>query len=309
MIKYIPTFLVLVGLGLSNCVRDSLEDCPYGKYICLRSAVHKYKVEDVARELLLYLYDHRGDLVDTFRFSTTYLVANDYTVLVPLQDSGSYSVVALLNPSAQHYEIAGAEALTTFRTILKPDRADTIARKPSDLFYAHKGMVYSKPKHFEYDTIYFYKSTVHFNVYVRLDDYKLPKENALFVAIDGNNGIFDYLNAKSTRRLYLPYMAPVVSRVIQEEYHYQIETMDFRTTDRLTLLVHETGPYTARADTIHIVEALKGITLHNGSHPYDTNEKLAQEDEYDLTVVLDAGFKILELKMNDWYTIKGGVEL
>lgn len=309
MRKCTSIFLVLVGLLLSSCVRDSLEDCPRGKYICLKSAMHKYKIEEVTQEVLLYLYDNHGDLVDTFRFSAAYLVANDYAALLPIQDAGQYSVVALLNPSTQHYEITGAEELTSFRTVLKPDRTDTIARKQSDLFYAHKGVSYSKTANFEYDTIYFYKSTVHFNVYVQFENYEVPVENSLSVSIDGNNGIFDYLNSKSARRLYLPYTNPLVTRAIKEEYHYQFETMDFRITDILTLLIDETGPLTTRLESIDIIEALGKVTLDNGSHPYDTNEELAQEDEYNLTVVLNAGFKVLELKINDWYTVKGGLEL
>jgi hypothetical protein len=272
--------------------------------------MHKYKIEDVAQEVLLYLYNNNGGLVDTFRFSAAYLKANNFIALLPIEDVGQYTVVALLNPSTQYYDVTGDGALTTFRTELKADRADTVARRQSDLFYAYKEITHVQSTTIEYDTIRLFKSTVHFNVFVELEDYQLPAENTLSTAIDGNNGIFDYLNAKSVRRLYLPYTNPVVTtRAIKEEYHYQFETMDFRTTDVLNLLVHEDGPNTDRTETINIIEALGNITLDDDSHPYDTNAKLAQEDEYDLRVVLDAGFKILELRINDWYTIKGGLEL
>jgi hypothetical protein len=272
--------------------------------------MHKYKIEDVTQEVLLYLYNNNGGLVDTFRFSAAYLKANNFIALLPIEDVGQYTIVALLNPSTQYYDVTGDGALTTFRTELKADRADTIARRQSDLFYAYKEIAHVQSTKIEYDTIRLFKSTVHFNVFVELDDYQLPAENTLSTAIDGNNGIFDYLNAKSVRRLYLPYTNPVITtRAIKEEYHYQFETMDFRTTDVLNLLVHEDGPNTDRTETINIIEALGNITLDDGSHPYDTNAELAQEDEYELRVVLDAGFKILELRINDWYTIKGGLEL
>jgi hypothetical protein len=310
MKKYIPIFLVLVGLFVSNCIREDLDDCPRGKYICLKSAMYKYNIEDVAQEVLLYLYNNHGDLVDTFRFSAAYLTANNYTALLPIEDAGQYTLVALLNPSTQYYSVVGEETLTTFRTELKADRTDTIARKQSDLFYAHKEIAHTQSTKIEYDTLRFYKSTVHFDVYVQLDDYNLPPENTLTTAIDGNNGIFDYLNSKSARRLYLPYTTQLVTaQGAKVEYHYQFTTMDFRTTDALTLLVQEKGTLTDRTEIINIVESLKNVTLDNGTHPYDTNEGLAQEDEYNLTVVLDAGFKVLELRINDWYTVKGGLEL
>jgi hypothetical protein len=272
--------------------------------------MHKYRIEDVTQEMLLYLYDNRGDLVDTFQFSAVYLRTNDYTAMLPISDVGEYTIVALLNPSPENYEVTGSETLTTFRTELKPDRLDTVARRPSDLFYAHRNIVHVETTEIEYDTVYFHKSTVHFNVHVQLEDHTLPAENTLKVSIDGNNGIFDYLNAKSARRLYLPYTDPqIITRAIQEEHIYQFETMDFHTTDVLNLYVQEVGPTTDRSRSIDIVEALSQVTSENGFHPYDADEKLAQEDEYDLVVVLDAGFKILELRINDWYTIKGDLEL
>jgi hypothetical protein len=227
-----------------------------------------------------------------------------------MNDVGQYTIVALLNPSPLHYEITGAESLTTFRTELKADRLDTIARKPSDLFYAHRDLSHVQATKIRYDTVYFQKNTVNFTVNVQLDEHTLPAEHNLRVAIEGNNGIFDYLNSKSARRYYLPYGDPqVITRAIKEEHVYQFRTMNFRTVDALVLSVREQGPATDHARSIDIVKALGNVTFDDGSHPYDTDEKLAQEDEYDLTVVLDADFEILELRINDWFSIKDDLTL
>ncbi|MDR0544413.1 MAG: FimB/Mfa2 family fimbrial subunit [Odoribacteraceae bacterium] len=293
----------LAGLLPCSCIRENLDDCPRGIRVCLRSAVHKYKIEDVAREACLYLYDSHGDLADTFRFPAGRLSTDDYAVVLPPRDAGRYTLVALLNPSALHYEVTGVEALTSFRAALKPDRADTIARRSADLFHAHK--VVSFGANAPPDTLYFYKNTVHFNVRVRFEDRPLPPPHLLSAVIDGNNGIFDYLNAKSARRRYLPYAPPVVA----EDYHYRFQTMDFRTADLLALLLSETTPAGVRSIAIDIAETLGKVTLDDGSRPYDTDEELAQEDDYTITVALDANLKVLELTVNDWYTIKGGLEL
>ena len=293
----------LAGLLPSSCIRESLDDCPRGKRVCLRSAVHKYAIEEVAREACLYLYDSRGDLADTFRFPAERLSVDDYSITLPPRDAGPYALVALLNPSELHYEVTGVESLTSFRAALKPDRADTIARRPAALFHAHRVVDFgaNAPP----DTLYFYKNTVHFNVHVRFEGRALPPPHLLSAVIDGHNGALDYLNTKSARRRYLPYAPPAIA----ESHHYRFETMDFRTADLLALLVSETTPAGVRSVAIDIVETLGKVTLDDGSRPYDTDEELAQEDDYTITVTLDADLKVLELTINNWYTIKGGLEL
>lgn len=292
--------LITLFLFLGGCNKDDLEDCPIMLHVYFESVMTKYEYENIADQLDLYLYNQNNSLVERFSYSKNQLQQANYTPVLPIWEFGKYTLVALVNP--KDYTISGDGDINSFQVALNSEEGDTVRTKQSDLFHAYKVMdlpftgIINR-----YDTLDLYKNTNHILVNISFERYDTER-STLHAYMSGNNGSSDYKNDcnPNSKRIYLPYTKKWEGRKVSMQY----TTMQLKIGSDLTLYVEE-----EREGTRTIMKELNIAETISKVSEYNTNEKLDQEDTFTIDLVLSSDYIILDLKINDWYIIRSGVQV
>lgn len=297
-LKYI--FLLLAVLVIyAGCYKEDFSDCPHVLYLYYRSVMQKYTYEDVVEQLDIYLYDTNGQQISTYTYSVEELDDIDFMPKIPVEKNTVYSIVSVLN-AHNDYTIENGLELQSFKLSLNTQSGDTVREKQDDLFYGMKQItVIGLENRQQQETIDLYKNTNHINLNVSFRNGK-PDGYPLFARLEANNGSFDYTNKcyPQSFRIYEPYL--------QNEYSgkelFCFTTMQIWLGSVVNLFLEtEEGGRRIQKSEMNIVEVITKV--------YNTEEKLAQEDIFNINLILDADYTIFELSINEWYVIKSGEEI
>ncbi|GEM_PF-4283467 len=257
--------------------------------------------EEFVENIDLYLFDTDGYLVNSYSYRKDDLY--NYKALLPMQEEGDYLLVASVNNS-DDYSTSGKDDLQSFQISLKTDEANIIRRKQADIYHGMQNVSFTPSTwlFWEEDTVPLYKNTNHINVSLTYNGYTSPGESTLNMFIEGNNGTYDYKNdcMSSSLRTYYPHSIEAVSEKVDR---FRFTTMQLYIGSDLLLYLQDKN-----ADGKIILNKQLNI-LSYLSRIYPTNDHLDQEDIFNIDLTIDGDFQILELKINDWFLIRGGEEV
>lgn len=304
MNKRIILSLASALLFLGSCIKEDLSRCPQGKYIVFETINPKYPFGQIVSKVDLYLYDDRETLVGRYTYSREQLQADGLRARLPKQPDGNYFLVALVNHE-DCFATTGAETRSTLRTGVKTEAGDSVSFKLADIYHGCKDISFVSSTSESRDKVYLSKNTNNVNLTVELRDADNPQATAalLSTAVTGTNGTYDSRNTPvGTGKLtYLPHTTKAVSAL------HDFRTMRMWIGDDLT--VHARRTDNGQQQSLPLTGTLSGMEI-DGYKPYDTDEKLELEDEFDIHVVFDGQMTIVALKINDWYLIKQpGIDL
>lgn len=318
----ILTFLIL-SIILTGCYKETYDDCPSGRWIYFQSVMAKYNYSEIVESADLYLYDTQGQLVHTYVYVLSEVKANGGKLLLPFQDTGDYTLVAVINNSKDHYEVTGAEHTTSGRLSVLCDDNSIVNRMTCDIYHAYKTIAFDRYSitREETDILDLYKNTNDFTIDIQYTGNSTPT-GIVDMNISAVNGTYGYDNKLSSdgMRYYKPYA------YLEEESRYLIRTMRFQTdTDILLNLELWTDDYEIntppntrnnsdeseilRSHHLNITEFLSEIKDSKGNYLYDTDEKLEQEDHFHIVITLKPNFDVAGITVNNWFAIRPEEEL
>lgn len=295
------SLLFVVALLLfRGCFNDDLSDCPVRLQVYFESVMTKYRYEEVAKQLDLYLYDGMNMLAGHFTYTREELEAVNHRPEIPLGGCDHYTLLALLN-AGDTYVVTAPEQLSDFSVSLPALSGDTVKSKQPDLFFGRKEIRTTEIKESNrciYEVLPLYKNTNHLFVNVTFEAATSSQKEDPDAFVEGNNGAFDQQNRchPSSRRVYLPH--DTFKGVESVDIQFRFTTMQLYIGSDLLLLLKEKDKECFR---LQIMDYLSKI--------YETDEELDQEDMFYFNLVLKDDFTIVELMINGWYVIRSGVEV
>ncbi|MDH6306321.1 hypothetical protein M2463_002989 [Parabacteroides sp. PH5-13] len=307
--------ILILLLFLGSCINDDLSECPSGRYLHFETLNGKYSFRDVVETVDLYIYKGNS-LVETKRYSRGEIQATGYKIYLNDRPNGTeLRYVALVNQAEDCYHTTGSETLEGMLTGLVSSETDSLA----DLYHGTKDILFEHRSAGVADTIYLKKNTNKINLYVGFDGYELPQGSTLHSYIQGRNGQYDSENkpVENSRYTYHPYRWALGGEESRYDYDAHFTTLRLwigADTD-LSIEKQNTAVSPLRATEaqllyrLNIVEELAKVVSSGGTYLYDTNEKLELEDEFDIILLLDGNFVVLELIINDWVVISNRVPL
>lgn len=314
--------LLFVMTVFTSCYKETYDNCPPGRWIAFRSVMTKYDAKDVIEHVDLYVYNAQGDLVNQYAYGLSDVKANGGKLLLPFQELGEYTLVAVVNGCDDHYRVTDAGSMNTGRLSVLCDADGTIAQEPCDIYHAYRKVSFDRYSITveQTDILDLYKNTNNFTVEIVYADGYTPG-GVVDMDITATNGTYGYNNALTSDcfRRYLPHSYSA------EKNEYYMRTMRFQChTDMLLNLDLWTSDYTVgykpvskadsdpqllRSHLLNINEFLSGVKDSNGNYLYDTDEKLEQEDYFHIVITLQSGFVISEIRVNNWYAVRPSEEL
>lgn len=308
----IALFTVLVAL--TGCYKEDYSTCPDGRYVFFESVTRKYDYAEVVESADLYLYNNAGRLVNKYEYTLAQVKADGGRLLLPFQPEGEYTLVAVVNGSKDHYDVSDADNTSSGKLSLKCNGESVVETMPCDIYHSCSTITfdrYSVAKT-ETDILDLFKNTNDFHVKVKFVNDAAPA-GELQVYMCGNNGTYGYDN-KLVEGSYRKYKTHQYS---PEDNLYTMRTMRVHTNTDLMLHLELWPENTTKADeaeplrtqTIDIREYLMGVKDTAGNCLYDTDEKLEQEDRFNIVVTLRSNFEISGITINDWAVISPGEEL
>lgn len=311
-ISLLSSLLMLLILS-GSCINDDLSDCPSGRYLHFETINTKYTFQDIVETVDLYIYDG-NELADTKTYTRQDIQSMGYKVYLDERPSGTqFHYVAIVNQTEDYYQTIDSENLETMFTELASSRGDSLP----DLFHGAKDILFEYRLHGTTDTIYLKKNTNKINLYVGFEGYELPEESTLNSYIQGKNGQYDSENkpVEKTRYTYQPYRWTMGTGEYDYDSHFTTMRLWIGSDTDITLEKHDSPVSPLRSEQVqqlyklNIVEELAKVVAGNGEYLYNTDEKLELEDEFDIILLLDGNFVVLELIINDWVVINNNVPL
>lgn len=308
--KSLLIILLACCLTLTGCFREKYLDCPEGRYIYLRSATGNYNCEDIAERVDLYLYDSEGNLVGTYSFDRDEIIARDYKLPIPFQPAGEYTLVAQVNFSEDDYMLIGIDNLFGGQCGLVGGALGEITRKQADIYHGFGKIVFGEgPDAFAYktDIIDIYKNTKNIELEVSYHKSVDADTRRAEAVITGNNGVYKYDNSNAAEcfRRYYPHT--------NGGHTFSFTTMHFYCNSDMTLTVDLYKRPSTRAgqegtlldsQELNIAGYLAQVRDNTGAYLYDTDEKLALEDEFFIQVMFGDKHAMIGLWVNGWAVIK-----
>jgi hypothetical protein len=286
-------------------------NCPKGKFLHFKTVNPKYRFEEVVESVDLYVYRQDGSLTGKYHYSKESLEASGFEAYLPQQPVGDYTVVALVNRNEANYNVSQDSNMKGMSTNIITVPNDTVNVRPADLYHACKPISFVTSSQ-QKDTMFLVKNTN--NVTVTLEfagwgkDAPPPSDVKYGVFLTGSNGTYNYENRPSgnTRITYMPYKQEESSVVCE----YRMTTMRLWRNSDLMVYVVEKRPGKPPVKRIGLVltDELAKIIDSNGIKRYDTDEKLALEDEFYLKFMFD-GPLLVGFELNGWFLIKPDVSL
>lgn len=301
--RYIYIFLLLMVFSLNGCFKDDLSFCPIKLQVYFESVMTKYEYENITDRLDLYVYKDQV-LMEKFTYSKEELKQINYSPIIPVTYCDSYTLLALTNLS-DCYSVSGTDKLSTFHVALNTAIADTVKEKQTDLHYAKKVLPIfeaNEANQIIQETLHLYKNTNHIYLNVSFNGEYNFRATDLQARLQGNNGTFNHQNKchAASNRVYHPHV--VDTDVADADIQFWFTTMQLWTGNDLELYLEESaGGKKVEKARLRIMDEISKV--------YDTDAKLDQEDIFIIELVLENDFTIFELKINDWYIIKSGIEV
>lgn len=301
MVKRIYIVLFLLSLITQSCIKDDLSDCPQRRYIWFESINPKYKYGIIAKQVNLYLYDEQQRFVSELIYSTDELNQSNGKVYIPDQIKGTYMVVALVNLS-DSYQVYDTERLEMWKLLLQDINDNKVFVRPPDIYHAVKNISFGSDINHKADTLYLEKNTNH--IYLTITSNEPSVLEKIRPYIRASNSMSNYENLLLGERVIDYYPHDIEKYTNQAQY--SLTTMLLRMGGDASMYLEEQKPDGSVTDRklFNITQELIKIRNNNGEKLYDTNLKLALEDEFKFIIVLDEASKIIDLKINDWYVIK-----
>ncbi|MCD8042756.1 MAG: FimB/Mfa2 family fimbrial subunit [Tannerellaceae bacterium] len=308
-----------------SCVKDDMSDCDTGgssgggiietnsRILSFETIPHKYKFETIAENLRLYLYDEDLFLLNYYDITVQELAANDYKVTISdwkeVEDERLYHIMGVLNYT-EHYEIAGEEHLERYETRIARDENNETEEDLNHIFVGYINIDPITKTVYEYKML-LEKLTNRIHLTVEFVDFELPDNSNLTAHIIGSNAEYNYLNhsLEYTSMIYHPC---IYGPNDDSKFKFEITTGKLYMEDDLELLIELYNPNGIRIEHIDIplTEKIAETQDDNGYYLYNTDEKLKEEDEYYLNIVIGANFQIIEFNINDWHlVVDPGIDL
>lgn len=296
-------FLFLVSPG---CIRDDNSDCYEGGYLWFESINPKYSYEAMAKQVNLYLYDDQRLFAEELVYTEDDLKSSAWRVYIPTGYKGDFTIVALVNLS-DYYVVSDRERLVTWKAGLRSGDNDVSYKLP-DIYMAMKKVSLDNLSGAEDENVLFLaKNTNH--IYLLIESVGGRLQGDIEPYIRGSNSLFNYENRLFGDRMVVYY--PHMTEKRGNGTLYFLSTMLLRVAGDVSLYLRETLSDGTASDRFlfNIPEKLAQVKDHNGVKLYDTDQKLALEDEFYFTLVLDEQLQVMTLKVNDWYVIRDYIQI
>jgi len=309
MNKYASICLLFLFLTMQSCIKDDLSHCGLKEqsFIWFKSINPKYNYAEIAQQVNLYLYDEQLQFAGELVYTQEELKQSQAKIYIPAEKKGAYTIIALVNLSDK-YEIFDTERLVTWKGSLHRGTGyEDISYKLPDIYHSMKKISFHADQKQQEDTLYLVKNTNHIRLIVECSSQ--GKLDSIQPYIYGSNTMFSYENRLLGDRMvtYHPHTTTKQPGISE----YSLTTMLLRTGGDASLYfkaLNPDGSYTDRK-LFNITERLANVKNNNDGKVYDTDQKLAYEDEFEFKVVLDNSSQIMHLIINDWYVIKDYVEI
>lgn len=303
---YILILVLLLLQVMQACIQDDLSNCNKERFIWFKSINTKYDYAKIVQQVNLYIYNEELQLAGELAYSKEDLMQTDSKVSIPVQYTGKYMFVALVNQS-DPYLVYDTQELTTWKTSLQTYKGNEISFKLPDLYHSRKEIVSGPENPLPGDTMYLTKNINH--IYLTVECSTSSVLESLEPYIYGSNSLFNYENRLLGDRMITYH--PHDTKVMTNQRKYSLTTMLLRIGGDLSLYFKEQNPdgSVANRKLFNITEELAKVKDSNGNRLYFSDARLAFEDEYNFTIVLDASSQIIDLKINDWYVVKDYVEI
>jgi len=310
----LPT-LLLPLLLLAGCTKEDYRNCPAGLYVTFAPENPKHDYAALVQRMDLYFYGQDGNLAAKHHYDRQDLRAYDRAAYVPQLLSGTYRVVAVMNCGIDT-ETFDTEKYSTLRSRLK---SETVSHRPVAFFSGEKTITVGLPgTEIPTETIDIYKHTNDVRLKIVYDGYVAPAGKTLEAFIRGKNGMFRYDIGRSPGEKLATYYPWETKSDTPGSLpvEFDMTTMFiWHTTSEtacdLNVYLQETSASraTGRSVVLNLTEELKKVRDAEGYFLYDTDAKLRYHDEYEITVTLGKDFVVLEITIDNWNTIGGGIEV
>ncbi len=317
---YCIILLFISFLSFNACVKEDRSDCPpvdlpgemEERLLYLRTVPEKYLFEDIVETLQLYLYEEKEDMLValTREFSADELRATGYAIEWHNWndlDHYNYHIIGVLNTN-EDYDFPNTSRLYDFETHIKATEEDIVSHEVKDLFigYFNPNDRWPSAPH---DTLYLEKLLNRIYITIEFDGFELREGTELKTRISGNNSKYDYLNGKLSTGFmnYHPYRDNS-AETDRSVFTFDIITGKLYIEDDLELFVQlydEKGELEEETSFM-LVEYIARIEDAAGNYLYDTDQKLQQEDEFYIYIVINEDFQIIGITINDRYTVPPG---
>lgn len=303
---YILILVLLLLSVMQGCIKDDLGNCYKERFIWFKSINTKYDYAKIVQQVNLYIYDEKEQLTGELIYTQKDLIQTGSKVYIPVQYTEKYRVVALVN-LLDHYVVYDTDELMTWRTSLETGKGNEISFKLPDLYHSRKNITFGPENPLPGDTMYLTKNINH--IYLTVECSTPGVLESIQPYMYGSNSLFNCENRLLGDRMitYHPHDA----KVMTNQRKYSLTTMLLRIGGDLSLYFKEQNPdgSVANRKLFNITEELAKVRDSNGNRLYFSDARLAFEDEYNFTIVLDASSQIIDLKINDWYVVKDYVEI
>lgn len=304
---------------MSDCVTDipggGEETETDSRVLYFKTIPEKYQFEEIVESVRLYVYDDdENRYLKTFRDVTAEeLLSSAYGVILSeweeLPDNNNYHIIGVLNLN-EHYEISGHEALDSYETRIVRDENHEISDDLNDIFIGYIRLDPITKTVYE-DTIYLEKLTNRIYLTVEFFDFELPAGTELISYITGSNSEYNYLN-NSLGYTTMTYKPHTYGAEHESMFKFELTTGKLYLEDDLVLWIemYDVLGRKVGEQSINLTDRIAETQDDNGNYLYNTNQKLQEEDEFYLYLLIDGNFEIIEFNVNDWYlVVDPGVDL
>lgn len=313
-IVYIVIVIFILWLP-SGCYREDLSDCPQGLLLKLEPTITKYTIDEIINDVTLYLFNEQGDYVAKYHYQRDALQGPELLVPVPQQRTGKYTFVVLVNHDEKDYTTFGTEKCESLLTRLLTEPNFTFSRKQADLYHGHKVIEVTQGLKVVTEEVEISKNTNNINLQLEIREYNLEENEEISAQLTGTNGTYDYAN-KPTGNTVITYNPHTPGPAVAEQGVYrredQFRTMRLWIGDDLKLTIYRNFPDLKPIEmaSIMLTKTIAEIKdPSTGDYLYNTDEKLELEDEFNISLVLDETYTIVDLIINNWYVVKSGEDL
>lgn len=304
----IPILLLSILTAASGCLKEDYSNCPRDLYVCFIPENPKHDLSELVRTADLYFYDEKGDLAFGLSYEREEIEAGRKVKVTEQITPGNYILIALLN-DVDHYRTVDPQRLESLQTYLVDAVSD---KRLVEFFSGMRKMTVNRDESLQEICVDIFKHNNDIHLELRFDGYEIPQGSALYSYIDGKNGAYSYWDGvcpEDSYRKYQPHRHaadPGAGKILSDFTVMRL----WRSSD-LTLHLQEVnfaGEVTGSVK-LNIAEELAEVVNDDGEFLYDTDKKLSFHDEYEIVIVLRSDLSVVELIVNGWWVIGGGIEV
>lgn len=308
-IKYHIFIYFSLFIFLNSCYKEDMSDCYDDDFnLSFSLIMNKYKFENIVDNLVLYQYDDKGELLEEYEFSRKQLESDDFIVKLPLPAKGIYTFVAIANINDTFHRVYSKDKRGDFllRLITKEF---SVTDKIDDIYQGYKQIIIDDEEEVpRTENIELTKHTNNITVIVETTDSE-PENNPEFsTTISGTNGVYNYRYQPLPSEIitYIPHESVFKRNSLSLTDQYRIMRIWIDDDMKLGIFNKDADGNKKEISSIMLTAAIADMKDMQGNLLYNTDEKLEQEDEFEIHVLLKPDgetYAVAEIWVNGWMIV------